>query len=50
MTYSEEDLIQLSSLQHYSFCKRQCALIHIEMIWDENKLTAEGREMHENVD
>lgn len=50
MFYSEEDLIQLSSLQHYAFCKRQCALIHIEMVWEENVLTAEGRVMHENVD
>ena len=49
MTYTEDDLIQLSSLQHYVFCPRQCALIHIEQIWDENRLTAEGRIMHERV-
>jgi len=47
--YSEDDLIQLSSLQHYVFCPRQCALIHIEQIWDENRLTAEGRIMHDRV-
>ncbi len=45
----EEDLIQLSSLQHFVFCPRQCALIHIEQVWDENRLTAEGRIMHERV-
>jgi CRISPR-associated exonuclease Cas4 len=49
MTYAEDDLIQLSALQHYIFCPRQCALIHIEQIWDENRLTAEGRIMHEHV-
>ena len=47
--YSEDDLIQLSALQHFVFCRRQCALIHIEQVWAENKLTAEGRIMHEHV-
>ena len=49
MIYTEEDLIPLSALQHYAFCPRQCALIHIERLWDENLLTAEGRIMHERV-
>jgi CRISPR-associated exonuclease Cas4 len=31
------------------FCERQCALIHIEQIWTENRLTAEGRILHEKV-
>jgi len=44
------DLIPLSALQHYLFCKRQCALIHVERQWFENKFTAEGRVMHERVD
>ena len=47
--YSEDDLIQLSALQHYDFCSRQCALINIEQVWSENLLTAEGRIMHEHV-
>jgi len=47
--YSEDDLIQLSALQHYAFCPRQCALIHVEQVWAENRLTAEGRIMHEHV-
>jgi CRISPR-associated exonuclease Cas4 len=47
--YNEDDLIQLSSLQHYAFCPRQCALIHIEQVWSENLFTAEGRIMHEHV-
>lgn len=40
-------MIPLSALQHYLFCPRQCALIHIEQIWAENALTAEGRVLHE---
>ena len=47
--YNEDDLIQLSALQHYAFCSRQCALIHVEQVWSENRLTAEGRIMHEHV-
>ncbi len=50
MKYHEDDLIQLSSLQHFVFCPRQCALIHIEQLWSENVFTAEGRIMHEKVD
>ncbi len=40
----------LSALQHYLFCKRQCALIHLEQSWSENRLTASGRVLHERVD
>lgn len=47
--YSEDNFLQLSALQHFVFCQRQCALIHIEQAWTENVLTAEGRMMHENV-
>lgn len=47
--YSEDDLLPISALQHYAFCPRQCALIHVERIWDENRLTAEGRILHERV-
>lgn len=49
MTYTEDDLLPLSGLQHLLFCERQCALIHIEQVWAENRLTAEGRIMHERV-
>jgi len=47
--YTEDDLLALSALQHLLFCERQCALIHIEQIWNENLFTAEGRIMHERV-
>lgn len=49
-SYSEDDLIQLSALQHLVFCERQCALIHIEQLWSENVLTTEGKIMHDKVD
>ena len=48
--YSEDDLIQLSALQHFVYCPRQCGLIHIEQAWSENVFTAEGRIMHEKAD
>jgi CRISPR-associated exonuclease Cas4 len=47
--YSEDDLVMISALQHLLFCPRQIALIHIEQQWTENRLTAEGRILHERV-
>ena len=47
--FSEDDFIMLSALQHFIFCPRQCALIHVEQAWAENRLTAEGRIMHDKV-
>ena len=43
-------MIPLSALQHYLFCPRQCALIHVEALWAEDVATAEGRLLHEKVD
>ncbi len=43
----DADAIPLSALQHYLFCPRQCALIHVERLWAENVLTVEGRILHE---
>ncbi len=40
----------LSALQHYLYCPRQCALIHLEQVWIENQFTAEGRVLHERAD
>lgn len=45
----EESLLPLSGLQHFAFCKRQWALIHIERQWEENVRTVEGRHLHEKV-
>lgn len=47
---AEDALVPLSALQHYLFCPRQCALIHVERIWTEDGATAEGRLLHERVD
>ena len=48
--YTDDEMLMLSGIQHYMFCPRQWALIHIEQQWAENKLTAEGKILHENVD
>jgi CRISPR-associated exonuclease Cas4 len=45
----DEEAIPLSALQHYLYCPRQCALIHVEQVWSESALTAEGRLLHERT-
>jgi len=50
MSESGGDVVMLSALQHYLFCPRQCALIHVEGVWNENFLTASGRQLHERSD
>jgi CRISPR-associated exonuclease Cas4 len=47
--YTEEDLLPISALQHLAFCERQWALIHLEGVWMENRLTAEGRVLHDRA-
>lgn len=49
VTYSEEDYLQLSGLQHFRFCRRQWALIHIESQWAENFRTVDGALMHQHA-
>ena len=46
MIYREADFLQLSGLQHFAFCRRQWALIHIEQQWRENLRTVEGDLLH----
>lgn len=48
--YTQDNLLPLSGIQHFLFCRRQWALIHVEQQWKENALTAEGRIMHKRVD
>lgn len=48
--YTPSDFIQLAALQHYLYCPRQCALIHLEQIWTENTYTAEGHLLHAKAD
>ncbi len=47
--YSESELLMLSGLQHFIFCERQWALIHIEQQWTENTHTASGKIFHDKV-
>ncbi len=48
--YTDDGLIPISALNHFLYCERRCALVHIEQVWLENRFTAEGRIMHERVD
>ncbi len=48
--YDEDDFLMLSGIQHFYFCKRQWALIHIEQQWSENVATTEGNILHEKAD
>lgn len=47
--YEEDELVAISALQHWLYCPRQCALIHVEQAWAENRFTAEGKVMHERA-
>lgn len=50
LEYKEDDYLLLSGIQHFAFCKRQWALIHVEQEWEENILTVEGNHLHEKAD
>lgn len=45
-----DDFVPLAALQHYLYCPRQCALIHLERLWAESVHTAEGRLLHDHAD
>lgn len=47
--YKEEEFLQISGIQHFAFCRRQWALAYIEMQWQENVRTVEGKILHENA-
>lgn len=49
MDYKEEEYLMLSGIQHFAFCRRQWALIHIEKQWEENVRTVEGHLIHEKA-
>ena len=49
MEYSEDDYLMLSGIQHYAFCRRQWAIIHIEQQWQENEHTVEGELLHKRA-
>lgn len=47
--YTEDDFLTISGIQHFAFCRRQWALIHIEQAWEENLLTMQGNLMHQRA-
>lgn len=47
--YDEDDYLQLSGIQHFAFCRRQWALAYIELQWQENVRTVEGKLLHEKA-
>jgi CRISPR-associated exonuclease Cas4 len=47
--WADEDWVLISALEHYSYCPRQCGLIHIERVYDENVFTLRGSRAHERV-
>jgi len=46
----ELEPVLISALEHYSYCPRQCALIHVEQTFEENTYTVQGHMLHERVD
>ena len=48
--YKEEDYLMISGIQHFIFCRRQWALIHVEQQWEENYFTVDGELKHERAD
>ena len=49
MDYQEDEYLMLSGIQHFAFCRRQWALIHIEQQWEDNVRTVEGELMHKRA-
>ena len=46
----DNEPVMISALNHYLYCPRRCALVHVEQVWDENIFTMRGKDAHENVD
>ena len=49
MEYAEDDYLMISGIQHFKFCRRQWALIHVEQQWEDNTHTVVGELMHKKV-
>ena len=47
--YGDEDYLMISGIQHFCFCRRQWALIHVEQLWAENLRTVEGEILHDRA-
>ena len=48
--FTDDEIVAVSALEHYSYCPRQCGLIHVERVFDENVFTLKGRLSHERAD
>ena len=49
MIYQDDNVLSISGIQHFVYCRRQWALIHIEQQWEENLLTVSGESMHQKA-
>ncbi len=47
--FTDDQLLPISALQHWQYCPRRAALVHIEGLWSENRFTVEGRHLHERA-
>ena len=50
LEWSDDELVPISALEHWSYCPRQCALIHLEQTYDENLYTLRGNRAHRQAD
>lgn len=50
MPFSEDETVLISAIEHFAYCPRQCALIHVERVFEENVFTLRGRRVHERAD
>lgn len=50
MSYAEEDVVLISAIEHFAYCPRQFALMHVEQMFEENEYTLRGDRVHERVD
>jgi CRISPR-associated exonuclease Cas4 len=48
-SWRDEELVLISAIEHWSYCPRQCALIHLEQTYDENIYTLRGNRAHDRV-
>lgn len=46
----KQEPVMISALNHYLYCPRRCALIHLEQFYQENVYTMRGKEVHEHAD
>ena len=46
----DDDIVMLSAIEHYAYCPRQCGLIYLEQVYDENVATLQGSAQHARAD